>query len=492
MLPSLLYEDGIRKKQRAVLNSAELTADLGLEALFAAASDGNAEIRETLGKIFFEGPITPADILYRQAILRDAVNNGDVFMKMHDGLAAGISAYESAREKSLPGFARFTPITARLKTVSELMELIFNAVYETGKYFMALEKNISSAGLKKYASLFRAFYSDSFIKEALTEGEKLAQNARGTSVTLSAGLGKGLKGTNYILNEVTQKKMRAPRGKNAILLDTVSMQLKAQELRDAALTKLLNAASAVVSQTADDLKNLRFDLSFYAGCLCLQKKLDDIGIKTCFPEPRGDALSFSGLTDVSLALRANIIPCANSADLTGAGLTVVTGANQGGKSTFLRSVGCAQLMARCGMFVAADNFIFSARPGVFTHFCKGEDASLQSGKLDEELRRLNGIINQMRSGSLLLMNESFSSTAESDGCLIADEITGALRECGVKIIFVTHLSMFARSLTPDCEKTALLTAERLPGGKRTYKIKAGLVESAGFGMDLFDSIFHRP
>ena len=68
---------------------------------------------------------------------------------------------------------------------------------------------------------------------------------------------------------------------------------------------------------------------------------------------------------------------------------MITGANQGGKSTFLRSVGVAQLMMQTGMFVAAQAFSADVRDHVFTHFKREEDAAMESGKLDEELARMS-------------------------------------------------------------------------------------------------------
>ena len=64
---------------------------------------------------------------------------------------------------------------------------------------------------------------------------------------------------------------------------------------------------------------------------------------------------------------------------------MITGANQGGKSTFLRSVGLAQLMMQCGMFVAAESLRASVGQRLFTHYKREEDAAMESGKLDEEL-----------------------------------------------------------------------------------------------------------
>ncbi len=65
-------------------------------------------------------------------------------------------------------------------------------------------------------------------------------------------------------------------------------------------------------------------------------------------------------------------------------LLIITGANQGGKSTFLCAVGLAQVMMQCGMFVAAESFSANVCDGIYTHYKREEDASMRSGKLDEE------------------------------------------------------------------------------------------------------------
>ena len=73
-------------------------------------------------------------------------------------------------------------------------------------------------------------------------------------------------------------------------------------------------------------------------------------------------------------------------------LVIITGANQGGKSTFLRSIGLAQLMMQCGMFVAAESFGSNICTCLFTHYKREEDPTMRSGKLDEELGRMSSIV----------------------------------------------------------------------------------------------------
>ncbi len=121
-----------------------------------------------------------------------------------------------------------------------------------------------------------------------------------------------------------------------------------------------------------------------------------------------------------------------SSDLEADGkqLVLVTGANQGGKSTFLRSVGVAQLMLQSGMFVAAAELEATIRRGVFTHYRREEDPAMRSGKLDEELRRMSEIADAIGPSCLLLCNESFAATNEREGSEIARQVVRALLEAG--------------------------------------------------------------
>jgi hypothetical protein len=72
-----------------------------------------------------------------------------------------------------------------------------------------------------------------------------------------------------------------------------------------------------------------------------------------------------------------------------------------------------------------------------------------SGKLDEELRRMSGIADQIKPGAILLASESFASTNEREGSDIGDEVLGALNSGGVKVLLVTHLYDLAERLRRD-------------------------------------------
>ena len=223
------------------------------------------------------------------------------------------------------------------------------------------------------------------------------------------------------------------------------------------------------------------------------------GEPVCFPEPASPALaddghavlSARGLYDASLALSLDSATAVgNDLDADGKHLIMITGANEGGKSTFLRSVGLAQLMMQAGMFVAAESFTGSVSTGIFTHFKREEDATMEKGKLDEELDRMSTIIGQITAGCLLLCNESFASTNEREGSEIARQVIRALTETGVRVIFVTHLYDLAERLYAGHDPATLfLRAERQPDGHRTFRLPPGEPLPTSYGRDLYQSVF---
>ena len=91
-------------------------------------------------------------------------------------------------------------------------------------------------------------------------------------------------------------------------------------------------------------------------------------------------------------------------------IMVITGANQGGKTTFLRSYGQAILMTQAGMFVGAKKLNISIVDGLYTHFDREEDTNMESGKLDDELKRLSHIVEP--SLSFVDWNDSFNKIKE--------------------------------------------------------------------------------
>jgi hypothetical protein len=218
-------------------------------------------------------------------------------------------------------------------------------------------------------------------------------------VLVSARLGKGNKGSRYVLR-------RPPREDGTWLTRLFAWQRQPysfsldprdeggaralSELQDRGISLVAQALAQAADHVSSFFEMLRTELAFYVGCINLHSKLLQKGGTICNPSPMAPEerrLSFQGLYDVSLALSLDEHVVGNDANADGKDLVIVTGANQGGKSTFLRSIGLAQLMMECGMFTPAESFCSSVCDCLFTHYKREEDVSMKSGKLDEELSK---------------------------------------------------------------------------------------------------------
>jgi DNA mismatch repair ATPase MutS len=149
------------------------------------------------------------------------------------------------------------------------------------------------------------------------------------------------------------------------------------------------------------------------------------------------------------------------------------------------------------MYVPAEAYKANLVTGLFTHFRRGEDRSMERGKFEEELQRMSQILEVIEPHSFVLMNESFSATNEREGSEVAHQVVTALLEAGVKVAFVTHFYEFARRASehpglPSSQSChpLFLVAERLPDGRRTYRIKEGIPQKRSYGEDLYHKIFH--
>jgi DNA mismatch repair ATPase MutS len=315
-------------------------------------------------------------------------------------------------------------------------------------------------------------------------------------------LGKANKGRHYAL----RRPHRDDRSWLAKLLSerplSYSFQLHPRdEAGSQALSRLndrgVNLVANALAQSTDHILSffqmLRTELAFYIGCLNLHTRLAERGGPICFPVPYlagRRKLEFTNLRDASLALSMEKPVVGNDINADRRDIIIITGANSGGKSTFLRSVGLAQLMMQAGMFVSAESFGAEVSDAIVTHYKREEDATMESGKWDEELHRMSDIVQKIGPNSLMLFNESFGSTNEREGSEIASQIVTALLDRRVKVLFVTHLYHFAQTFFTRRATTAMfLRAERQPDGSRPFRlVEAGPLQTS-YGIDLYSKVF---
>jgi DNA mismatch repair ATPase MutS len=265
-----------------------------------------------------------------------------------------------------------------------------------------------------------------------------------------------------------------------------------EDLTSRGVNLVANAAAQSADHIASYFTMLRAEAGFYAGCLNLHDQLTARGIPVVFPDPAGPGtrkFSCAGLRDAALALQSPDPVVGNDVAADEKTLVIITGANSGGKSTFLRSVGQAQLMMQCGLFTAAAAYTADVAAGVFTHFIRAEDPSMTSGRLDDELRRMSAIAGRLGANCLVLFNESFAGTNEREGSEIGYQVVSALLDARIRVLFVTHRYELAERFRRQHAATTLfLRAERQPDGQRNFKLAVSGPLPTSFGEDLYHQL----
>ena len=321
-------------------------------------------------------------------------------------------------------------------------------------------------------------------------------------ILLSAGLGKGNTSTHWILHRVQVKRQSwfrrlFPKRSSSYTFNIYHKDDRGMRILSDLKGEGVNLVANALAQSADHINSfftmLQTELAFYIGCLNLHEQLTQMGETTSFPSPLAKEQhkhSFEELYDACLALTLKQKTVGNTTNADGKFLVLITGANKGGKSTYLRSIGLAQLMMQCGMFVPADSYHASLCDSLITHFKREEDITMKSGKLDEELNRMNDIIEHLTPNSIVLFNESFAATNEREGSEIARQIVNALLEKQIQVFFVTHLYDFAYSIyVRKLTNVISLRAERQNDTSRTFRLIEAEPLKTSYGEDLYNKIF---
>ncbi len=473
-------------------NADELIQDLELTTLIEAMAAGDPFLYEVAKHALLSSLDDPETIVYRQHILNDCIAQPAIAQEMY-----AIAVAEITGERQIYRSIRANP-SGILGRAIAVLEMLVGLLLQLRHVADDHAEKFHSAGLRTLFSMLKEYLDDAYFASIDAHLQRLKFTG---GIVISAELGEGNKGVRYVLHAPTNAKRRwteriglAPR--DAFTFEISSRDEAGVQALRTLIDRGLNDVANALAQSTDHILSffsmLAIELGFYVSCLNLHRRLVEIEHPVCMPAPvrwSPPALSFEGVYDVCLALRSDIRVVGNDADADQKSLVMITGANSGGKSTFLRSVGLAQLMMQCGMFVAAEAFRASVSERLFTHFAREEDASMKSGKLDEELARMSVIADRLRSRSIVLFNESFAATNEREGAEIARQIVSALLDAGIKVLFVTHQFTLADCFHHDRGDTTLfLRAERQTDGQRNFKLVGGQPLPTSFGEDLYKRI----
>ncbi len=487
----LMYRDhDFDLQQEPFPGEQALIQDLELQTVFNTMAQGDSFLLDIAPKAVLSGLRGDLDtIFYRQAILKDALKHPSVIRSIYDLTGEAI-----ASEKKIY-FGVITYPSSILRRSIEVLHLFVGLLKKLRMIATQYADHFESEGFSRFITMLQDELSDNYFHGVQSCLDELKFH---NGLLMAAELGKGNKGTNYTLckQHKKQKWIGGTRLRTYTLhikeRDTSGAQVLG-ELKDRGINNAANALAQSVDHILSFFMMLRTELAFYMGCLNLHAALTQIGMNTCFPLPvAAEERQYvcRELYDISLALTVKGKVTSNTVMADQKDLVIITGANQGGKSTFLRSVGLSQVMMQCGMFVPANFFSANVCTGIFTHFKREEDATMSRGKLDEELSRLNDIVAHVKAHSVVLFNESFAATNEREGSEIARQIVQAFIERHIKVFFVTHLYEFAHGMYEEERPDAFfLCAERRTDGERTFRMVEGVPTQTSYGKDLYYRIF---
>ncbi len=176
-----------------------------------------------------------------------------------------------------------------------------------------------------------------------------------------------------------------------------------------------------------------------------------------------------------------------------AGIYVLTGPNRGGKSVITVAVGASQALMQLGLPVPASEAVISPADGIFTHFPEGADDTIDKGRLGEECARLKEIFDSVTTDSLVLLDESLSSTGAYEASYIASEILSGFAALRTRGIFSTHLHELAASVDEINRRSAEHGGVRIDTlvagmeeGERSFKIIRMKPDGKSYAKDIAD------
>ena len=460
----------------------------------------------------------PHIIKYRQDILKDFIKNKEVMLNLYQFLNEILTEFYNERFEMEPKH-----ITSSFTAAIRISRRLTMALENMNRYYLKYKASFKSEGLQNYIDRFVTTFSMEYIEKLNNVFDKLKfPKGYFVKAALDDRLDiAGLQVYSEIDNMKEEKKKLTPNGvqlRNKIsMLPTYDIEIKEDRkwkhakvienpkalatseadyvhFTDEALLSIAPSICNLVNDIVEYLKKSREEMAFYVGAINLYDKLMKKGMPICTPKPHAlDDYTFkcSGLYDVALALQSDEKVIGNELDSEGKTIMFITGANQGGKTTFLRSYGQAIIMMQLGLFVSGTSFESNTFTDIFTHFNKEEDKSMESGKLDEELSRLDEIMSHIKKGALMLFNESFQSTAEREGSTIAFDVIRALHEKSISVVSVSHM-YYLYTLLDDMygdKDIYYLRAARDDSGVRSYKLVSDKPLRTSFALDLYEEIF---
>ena len=489
--------------------SEDVLSELGFDDFFNLKS---AKVSE-----FFT--FDPEVILYRQSALTDLVNCPELLetlSKIHPIL-------DDIKELRRLDNEGLTSADSYLYSITEI-ELYVSCIEALKSGFDKVEGNISSPACTALCDYVREICESEYyidLNERLASLTDRVSEVK--SITVGVNLDREMRPESAAVISVNSEKFKSGKVLDKILrmsfkndAFTAIAELtpfgKGQsENKQEALIGAFNAAiedvfrssvrgwrntvAEYVLENTDFLLRLLPEIEFAARAAELHSRLCSRGLKISYPVLRDTAdkaFSARGLFNprIALATDGNIVLNDIAFD-DKARLYVLTGPNRGGKSVITVAMGAAQAMCQLGLPVPCEYCEISPVSAIYTHFPEGAEDTIDKGRLGEECARLGEIFDAVDNNSMILLDESLSSTGAFEASYIAAEILAAFAARGCRGIFSTHLHELAAKVSEINERSlecgGVMIDTLVAGieeGERSFKIHRMKPDGKSYARDI--------
>lgn len=255
-----------------------------------------------------------------------------------------------------------------------------------------------------------------------------------------------------------------------------------------------------------DMYSINYQLEFYLGAVNLIELAKSSGLDMCRPRFAPDSerkAVMTGLYDMIYFsecrlwnLKAKEKKTVITNDISfdeRSRMFILTGANNGGKTTFVRAIGIAQILAQTGLYVPCESCELSLTDFIYTHFPKEEQTGIDASKFTTEIKEFKTISDTITPQSLLLMNESIQSTTPNECIEVSKELLKIFCMIGVRGILATHIVDLAELIDdinaePDIASKidSLVVTVDEATGRRLYKIERGVPAMTGYASHILE------
>jgi len=230
------------------------------------------------------------------------------------------------------------------------------------------------------------------------------------------------------------------------------------------------------------------ELQFYLAYLDYVGPVRAAGLRLCYPEVSASSKSVHAVGTFDLALARKLVAGRKPVVTNDFRLDdperviVVTGPNQGGKTTFARTFGQLHHLAAVGCPVPGSHARLFLPDRVFTHFEREEDLAAMTGKLEDDLIRIGDILRGATGRSIIILNETFASTTLHDARFLGTKLLTRVMRLDALCVYIT----FVDELASLGEQVVSMMSTIVAGNpaERTYKVVRKPADGLAFALAL--------